>query len=35
MQRAGDGIRTHEYYLGKVMPYRLATPANWKDYSEM
>jgi AcrR family transcriptional regulator len=27
-KRAGDGIRTHEYHLGKVMPYHLATPAN-------
>ncbi len=25
--RAGDGIRTHEYHLGKVVPYHLATPA--------
>ena len=26
-QRAGDGIRTHEYQLGRLMPYHLATPA--------
>src|SRR3990172_1417334 len=25
--RAGDGIRTREYQLGRLMPYRLATPA--------
>ena len=25
--RAGDGIRTHEYQLGRLMPYHLATPA--------
>ena len=25
--RAGDGIRTHEYQLGGLMPYHLATPA--------
>jgi hypothetical protein len=24
---AGDGIRTHEYQLGRLMPYHLATPA--------
>ncbi len=28
-KRAGDGIRTHEYHLGKVVPYRLATPAQY------
>ena len=27
LQRAGDGIRTHEYQLGRLMPYHLATPA--------
>ena len=27
MFRAGDGIRTHEYQLGRLMPYHLATPA--------
>jgi hypothetical protein len=27
IQRAGDEIRTHEWYLGKVLPYHLATPA--------
>ena len=26
-KRAGDGIRTHEYQLGRLMPYHLATPA--------
>jgi hypothetical protein len=25
--RAGDGIRTREYQLGRLTPYRLATPA--------
>ena len=25
--RAGDGIRTREYQLGRLMPYHLATPA--------
>ena len=25
--RAGDGIRTRECQLGKLMPYHLATPA--------
>jgi hypothetical protein len=25
--RAGDGIRTHEYQLGRLTPYHLATPA--------
>ena len=25
--RAGDGTRTHEYQLGRLMPYHLATPA--------
>ena len=27
MYRAGDGIRTHEYQLGRLTPYHLATPA--------
>jgi hypothetical protein len=27
MRRAGDGIRTREYQLGRLMPYHLATPA--------
>ena len=26
-KRAGDGIRTREYQLGRLMPYHLATPA--------
>ncbi len=26
--RAGDGIRTREYQLGRLMPYHLATPAS-------
>ena len=25
--RAGGGIRTREYQLGRLMPYHLATPA--------
>ena len=32
MKRAGDGIRTHGYHLGKVVPYHLATPANEGHY---
>jgi hypothetical protein len=27
ISRAGDGIRTREYQLGRLMPYHLATPA--------
>jgi hypothetical protein len=30
-QGAGDGIRTHECQLGRLMPYRLATPASVKQ----
>ena len=30
--RAGDGIRTREYQLGRLMPYHLATPACRKLY---
>ena len=30
--RAGDGIRTHEYQLGGLMPYHLATPAILRHY---
>ncbi len=26
---AGDGIRTREYQLGRLMPYHLATPARF------
>jgi hypothetical protein len=28
---AGDGIRTREYQLGRLMPYHLATPAIMPD----
>ncbi len=34
IQRAGDEIRTHEWYLGKVLPYHLATPATVKGLYE-
>jgi hypothetical protein len=30
--RAGDGIRTREYQLGRLMPYHLATPALWSIF---
>ncbi len=33
-KRAGDEIRTHEWYLGKVLPYHLATPAFVKGLYE-
>ncbi|GEM_PF-5311844 len=33
VQRAGDGIRTHEYQLGRLMPYHLATPARDMDFT--
>ena len=29
---AGNGIRTREYQLGKLGPYRLAMPAQGKAY---
>ncbi len=32
-QRAGDGIRTREYQLGRLMPYHLATPACARDFT--
>ncbi len=31
--RAGDGIRTHEYQLGRLMPYHLATPACEQNFT--
>ena len=32
--RAGDGIRTREYQLGRLMPYHLATPATFQATHE-
>lgn len=31
--RAGDGIRTHAIQLGKLVPYRLATPASCRVFA--
>ncbi len=32
IKRAGDGIRTREYQLGRLTPYHLATPASTSFY---